>query len=157
MKQKMRILTLFIICAMSSFDGQGQQETFIGEVKLFAGNFAPRGWAFCDGQLLAISQNQALFSVLGTQYGGDGRTSFALPDMRGRVAVGPRRGPGLSNYKLAQKGGVEYNSNNNGNVLISNNTPANVSTETAKRIENRQPFLGLNYIICTNGSYPSRN
>ena len=153
----MRILTLFIICAMSSFDGQGQQETFIGEVKLFAGNFAPRGWAFCDGQLLAISQNQALFSVLGTQYGGDGRTSFALPDMRGRVAVGPRRGPGLSNYKLAQKGGVEYNSIN-GNVLISNNNNgANVATETGKRIENRQPFLGLNYIICTNGSYPSRN
>ena len=156
MKQKMRILTLFIICAMSSFDGQGQQETFIGEVKLFAGNFAPRGWSFCDGQLLAISQNTALFSVLGAQYGGDGRTSFALPDMRGRVAVGPRTGPGLSNYKLAQKGGVEYNSSN-GNVLISNNNGANAATKTGRSIENRQPFLGLNYIICTNGSYPSRN
>ncbi|MEL6142650.1 MAG: tail fiber protein, partial [Bacteroidota bacterium] len=73
----------------------------------FGGNFAPRGWAFCDGSLLSISQNQALFSILGTTYGGDGRTTFALPDLRGRVVIGPRSGPGLSTYSLGQKGGVE--------------------------------------------------
>lgn len=83
-------------------------DPFIGEVKLFAGNFAPRGWAFCDGQLLPISQNTALFSILGTIYGGDGRTTFALPDLRGRVAIGPRHGAGLSDYREGQKGGMEH-------------------------------------------------
>lgn len=82
-------------------------EGYLAQVLLFAGNFAPRNWAFCEGQLLPISQNQALFSLLGTTYGGDGRTSFALPDLRGRVPIGPRRGAGLSNYTLGQKGGVE--------------------------------------------------
>ena len=80
---------------------------FIGEVIMFGGNFAPRGWAFCDGQLLAISSNTALFSILGTTYGGDGRTTFALPDLRGRVVKGPRNGPGLNDYRLGQKGGRE--------------------------------------------------
>ena len=74
---------------------------------MFGGNFAPRGWAFCDGQLLSIAQNTALFSILGTTYGGDGRTTFALPDLRGRAPIGPRQGPGLSDYRLGQRGGVE--------------------------------------------------
>ena len=82
-------------------------EPFIGEIRRFAGNFAPRGWALCDGQLLPIAQNTALFSLLGTTYGGDGRTSFGLPDLRGRVPVHPGNGPGLSPYKLGQKGGAE--------------------------------------------------
>lgn len=82
-------------------------EGMIGEIRLFAGNFAPRAWAFCDGQLLPISQNSALFSILGTTYGGDGRTTFALPDLRGRAALHPGHGPGLSPYRLGQKGGVE--------------------------------------------------
>jgi microcystin-dependent protein len=82
-------------------------DPFLAEIVIFAGNFAPRGWAYCDGQLLAISQNSALFSLLGTTYGGDGRTSFGLPDLRGRSAVGPRHGPGLSSYQLGQRGGVE--------------------------------------------------
>ena len=89
-------------------------EPMIGEVRLFGGNFAPRGWAFCEGQLLAISQNQALFSILGTTYGGDGRTTFGLPDLRGRTPIGPGNGPGLSDYRLGQKGGqetVQLNSN----------------------------------------------
>jgi len=79
----------------------------IGEIKIFAGNFAPRAWAYCDGQLLPISQYNALFSILGTTYGGDGRTTFGLPDLRGRTAIGPRTGPGLSAYKLGQRGGAE--------------------------------------------------
>lgn len=80
-------------------------DPFLGQIVLFAGNFAPRGWAFCDGQLLAINSNQALFSILGTTYGGDGRTTFALPGLRGRVAIHPGTGPGLPTYRLGDNGG----------------------------------------------------
>ena len=80
-------------------------DAFIGEVRQFAGSYAPRGWAFCDGQLLPIASNTALFSILGTLYGGDGRTTFALPDLRERVAVGAGHGPGLSTYREGQRGG----------------------------------------------------
>ncbi len=82
-------------------------DEYIGIVKLFAGNFAPRGWAFCNGQLLSISQNTALFSILGTTYGGDGKTTFALPDLRGRCAIGTGQGPGLSNRHQGDLGGTE--------------------------------------------------
>ncbi|MEM6771421.1 MAG: tail fiber protein, partial [Bacteroidota bacterium] len=75
-------------------------EPFIGTISMFAGNFAPRGWAFCDGQLLPISEYNALYSILGTTYGGDGRTTFGLPDLRGRVAMHPGNGPGLSSHRL---------------------------------------------------------
>lgn len=84
-------------------------EPFVGEIRIFAGNFAPRGWAYCNGQLLAISQHDALFSLLGTIYGGDGRTTFAVPDMRGRLALhaGSGSGPGLTPRPLGQKTGEE--------------------------------------------------
>ncbi|MBT8216356.1 MAG: tail fiber protein [Acidimicrobiia bacterium] len=82
-------------------------EPFVGEIRMFAGNFAPRGWAFCDGQLLAVSQNDALFSLLGTIYGGDGRTTFGLPDLRGRVPIHAGTGPGLSPRRLGAKAGEE--------------------------------------------------
>jgi microcystin-dependent protein len=82
-------------------------EPFVGEIRMFAGNFAPRGWAFCDGQLLAVSQNDALFSLLGTIYGGDGRTTFGLPDLRGRLPIHAGTGPGLSPRRLGSKGGAE--------------------------------------------------
>ncbi|WP_020680922.1 phage tail protein [Marinobacterium rhizophilum] len=82
-------------------------EPFIGEIRLVGFNFAPRGWAFCEGQLLPISQYSALFSLLGTQYGGDGRTTFALPDLRGRSAVGMGNGPGLSAIRIGETGGAE--------------------------------------------------
>ena len=80
---------------------------FLGEIDWFAGNFAPRGWALCNGQLLPIAQNAALFSLLGTMYGGDGRTTFALPDVRGRVLVHVGSGPGLSSRRLGDKAGTE--------------------------------------------------
>lgn len=83
-------------------------EPFVGEIRMFAGNFAPRGWAFCDGQLLAVSQNDALFSLLGTIYGGDGRTTFGLPDMRGRIPIHKGHGPGLSERRLGSKSGAEH-------------------------------------------------
>ncbi|MGB0774842.1 MAG: phage tail protein [Akkermansiaceae bacterium] len=82
-------------------------EGMIAEIRMFGGNFAPRSWALCEGQLMPISQNQALFSLLGTTYGGDGRTTFALPDFRGRVPVQHGTGAGLSTYQLGQKGGTE--------------------------------------------------
>ena len=83
-------------------------EPFVGEIRMFAGNFAPRGWAFCDGQLLAVSQNDALFSLLGTIYGGDGRTTFGLPDLRGRVPIHAGHGPGLSERRLGARAGEEH-------------------------------------------------
>ena len=82
-------------------------EPFLGEIRMFGGNFAPRGWAFCDGQLLPISSNSALFSLLGTTYGGDGRTTFQLPDLRGRVPMHAGNGPGLSTRPLGSKAGAE--------------------------------------------------
>lgn len=82
-------------------------EPFIGEIKMFGGNFAPRGYAFCQGQIMAIAQNTALFSLLGTTYGGNGQNTFALPDLRGRAPVGQGQGPGLSPITLGEVAGVE--------------------------------------------------
>ena len=83
-------------------------EPFTGEIRAFGFSFPPRGWALCQGQLQAISQNSALFSLLGTTYGGDGRTSFALPDLRGRAAIGQGTGPGLTPRSIGQASGAEY-------------------------------------------------
>ena len=82
-------------------------EPFIAEIRIFAGNFAPRGWAFCNGQVLPISQNTALFSLIGTTYGGDGRTTTALPNMQGRAPMHAGRGPGLTDRRIGARGGVE--------------------------------------------------
>ncbi|MDW3710572.1 MULTISPECIES: phage tail protein [unclassified Pseudomonas] len=82
-------------------------EPFIGEIKMFGGNFAPRGYAFCMGQIVGIAQNTALFSLLGTVYGGNGQTTFGLPDLRGRSPVGQFQGPGLSMIDLGEVGGTE--------------------------------------------------
>lgn len=80
---------------------------YVGEIRMFGGNFAPAGWAFCNGQLLPVSEHDALFSLIGTTYGGDGRTTFALPDLRGRVPVHQGAGPGLSPYRMGQAYGTE--------------------------------------------------
>lgn len=98
-----------IIALTGIFPSRSQSDPFIAEIIMFAGNFAPRGWAFCDGQLLPIAQNSALFSLMGTTFGGDGRTTFALPDLRGRTAIHPGTGPGLSNRRLGASGGSETN------------------------------------------------
>ncbi len=132
-------------------------EPFIGEISMFAGNFAPRGWAFCDGQLLSIAENSALFSLLGTTYGGDGRTTFALPDLRGRVVIHPGNGPGLSNYRLGQKGGAE-------SMAPPEGVPVKVERYGQRKVmpvevphSNIQPYGTVNYIIALQGIYPSRN
>lgn len=80
---------------------------YIGEIRMFGGNFAPAGWAFCDGSIIAISENDALFTLIGTTYGGDGQETFALPDLRGRLPIHTGSGPGLSNRILAETGGTE--------------------------------------------------
>lgn len=101
------------------------QEPFLGEIRMFGGNFAPRGWAFCDGQILPINQNQALFSILGTTYGGDGRTTFGLPDLRGRVPIHQGTGPGLSQKRIGQRSGTETN------ILSVENLPSHSHTINA--------------------------
>lgn len=82
-------------------------DPFVAEIRIFPFNFAPQGWAFCNGQLLPLSQNTALFSLLGTTYGGNGLSNFALPDMQGRAPMHPGQGPGLSLHDLGEEGGVE--------------------------------------------------
>ena len=121
-------------------------EPFVGEITMFAGNFAPRGWALCDGQLLSVSQNSSLFSLLGTIYGGDGRTTFALPDLRGRVPVhaGIVNGRGTK-HRLGQKGVKE---------ILLKNTDSSGENSTQ---EVSQPYLVVNYIIALQGVFPSRN
>jgi len=115
-------------------------EGFLGEIRMFAGNFAPRSWAFCDGQLMSISENPALFSILGTTYGGDGRTTFALPDLRGRVSLHPGDGPGLPSHRLGQRGGGAP-------VAINHDDP---KAQTAA-------YCCINFIICLQGIFPARD
>ena len=101
MKNKYFFILILFLFAKSIF----AQDQFVGEIRLFASNFAPNGWAKCEGQILSISQNTALFSLLGTTYGGDGRTTFALPDLRDRMAIGFGQSPGLSDIALGQTDG----------------------------------------------------
>jgi microcystin-dependent protein len=126
--KKFLLIGLFAILSMGKANAQ-QVETFLGEIRMFAGNFAPTGWAFCQGQLLPIAQNQALFSLLGTTYGGDGRTSFALPDLRGRVPVGFGQGPGLSNREIGEKFGSELVTLNINQMPSHNHTVNAVTSE----------------------------
>jgi microcystin-dependent protein len=106
-------------------------DPFVGEIRMFAGNFAPRGWAMCDGQLMSISQNAALFTLLRTQFGGDGRTVFALPDLQGRVPIGLGEGPGLSERVIGEQVGVASVSLNQAEMPAHQHTPMGSSSEDA--------------------------
>lgn len=136
-------------------------EPFIAEIRIVACNFAPRGWAFCDGQLLPVSQNTALFSLIGTTYGGDGRSTTALPDLRDRSPMHPGRGPGLTERQLGQKigdinaGVSAVTSAGAGRGLDSDQTQA-----TQRHYADApwlRPALGLNFVIALQGLYPSRS
>lgn len=115
------------------------QEPYVGEIRLFAGNFAPERWAFCDGSLLPISENEALFALIGTTYGGDGQSTFALPNFRGRVPIGAGQGAGLSNRMLGENVGQESITLTTANMpshshtarLVVNNTNASTSVPNA--------------------------
>ena len=177
----------------------GNRDCFIGEIMMIGFDYAPQGWTFCNGQLLPISQNGALFQLLGTTYGGNGTTNFALPDLRGRVPVGQGQGPGLSNRALGAVGGTEASTLAVGQLPAHTHAvPASADLGTTPRAgtasppasnyladggrgsaqyataanatlagtvqavgtgqshENRQPFLGINFIICLEGLFPSR-
>jgi microcystin-dependent protein len=122
-------------------------EPFLGQIMLFAGNFAVRGWALCDGQLLPISQYSALFSILGTQYGGDGETTFALPDLRGRVPIHMGNGPGLTNRPIGQRSGAENHTLTTGQ-MPAHNHPAVINASTAEG-DSASP---TNLVIAKSGS-----
>jgi microcystin-dependent protein len=108
-------------------------EPFLGEIKLFSFNFAPRGWTMCNGQLLPINQNQAIFSLLGTTYGGNGTSNFALPNMQSRVVVGFGTGLGLSPYNMGQTGGEENH------ALLLSEMPAHLHTVACKSTIDNSP------------------
>jgi microcystin-dependent protein len=121
---------------------------YIGEIRMFAGNFAPLGWAFCNGQLLSIAEYDTVFALIGTMYGGDGQSTFALPDLRGRAPISPGQGPGLPNYVTAQKGGTEAN------TLTGNNIPhTHAITGTAGIFVSGEDGLK----VSAAGNYPSVN
>lgn len=104
-------------------------EPFIGEVKLFGFNFAPRGYQTCQGQILSIAQNTALFSLLGTTYGGNGQTTFGLPDLQGRMAIGQGTGPGLPTYVMGEVGGATTTS------ILTTNMPSHIHTLNAVKVQ----------------------
>jgi len=112
-------------------------DPFIGQIIMFGGNFAPRGWAFCNGQLLPVAQNSALFSILGSTYGGDGRTTFALPELRGRAPIHAGTGPGLASVRLGERGG------NSTTTLNINNLPSHTHVaETAATLRGAGALAG---------------
>jgi len=125
-------------------------EPYLGEITIGAFNFAPQGFAFCDGQILAISTNTALFSLLGTNYGGNGQSNFALPDLRGRVPlhVGGSQGPGLSPYSLGQQGGTETVTLTTGQMpghnhtLVVDNSPSTASAPSNGAFIGQGPSTG---------------
>ena len=124
-------------------------EPFIGMIALFGFNFAPKGWAFCNGQLMSIAQNNALFALIGTTYGGDGITTFALPDLRGRVPKGFGQGPGLSSYSMGESSGSE-------NVtLMSMQMPAHTHTLMVSTMPATSNNPDGHVMAVSNGSVPS--
>lgn len=177
-------------------------EGTLATIMMFAGNFAPKNWAFCAGQTISIASNTALFSLLGTTYGGNGTTTFMLPNLQGRVPVGNGQGNGLSYYNLGQVGGAETETlttgtmpmhthaagalsidlstsapsttQPNGNILASPVADTYASAGTTPVVQSghlsaqvavagnsqpfpvMQPFLGMNFVICQAGIFPSR-
>ena len=146
-----------------NYTGSRGADAFIGQMKIFAGNFAPRGWAFCNGQTLLIRENQALFSLLGTIYGGDGRTTFALPDLRGRAPVhtGKTVGGVPAEYKFGKRYGAakanvfkeEYRDETALKKIIEVSEGVSLPTRGIQT----QPTISLHYIIALDGVFPSRS
>lgn len=121
-------------------------EPFIGEIKLFGFNFPPRGYSTCAGQLLSIAQNTALFSLLGTNYGGDGQTTFGLPNLNGRVPVGMGQSPGTSNYVIGQVGGTESVTLNSNQMPMHNHSAVGISVNITVGSSNDDAGAANNFI-----------
>jgi microcystin-dependent protein len=118
MKKSTHIFLLICLMLITGFSRKAySQDYYLGEIRIFAGNFAPNGWAKCEGQILSIAQNQALFAILGTTYGGNGTTTFALPDLRGRLPMGQGNGPSLTSTVVGDQQGTENT------TLLQNNLP----------------------------------
>jgi microcystin-dependent protein len=155
-------------------------DPYVGEIRLFAGNFAPTGWAFCNGQILPIQQNTALFSLLGTNYGGNGQTTFGLPDLQDRVPIhaGSSAGPGLTQRQVGESSGVStvtliaaelpLHSHPGASAPLTTDRPSGGVPAAGGRYvagsgatanqphQNRPPYLGLTYIIALVGVFPPR-
>ena len=144
-------------------------DSFLGQILLVGFDFAPQNFMLCQGQILAVRDNPALFALLGWIYGGDGSTTFALPDLRGRIPVGFGRGKDLTPYNLGQMGGTEVNTLEPRNLPVVLNGVVHVQASTRDTdpslprasglitpVNNIQPYLALNYIICTAGIFPTR-
>lgn len=150
------VTAVVIAIFISSTTALADDEYLMGEVKAFAGNFAPRNWASAEGQLLAISSNTALFSILGTVYGGDGRTTFGLPDLRGRSIVGQGQGIGLSTRRrLGEQIGSERATLPSVGLSAAGGDTAVAVGEQS--IDVQSPALAMTQIICILGRYPSRS
>lgn len=183
-------------------------EGFIGEIRMFSGNYAPQGWALCQGQLLSISDNAALYSIVGTTYGGDGQSTFALPNLSGRLPMHPGKGPGLTERRLGMMFGEAtkaitsvnlpahthtmqalkteateqspsdenlpaqalalsgpaparaknlYKSTTSAGQIINSNMVEEAGEASSIPLDNHQPYLACNFIICTLGLYPARS
>jgi len=131
---------------------------FIGEIRLFAPNFAPQSWLICAGQLMAISQNQVLFSILGTTYGGNGFTTFALPDLRGKAPIGEGQGPGLSVYTLGQQTGVTAYSLTGSNLPAHNHTiSGTISMRTTTAVADSETPGGNYFANDTSTKFDTQN
>jgi microcystin-dependent protein len=127
-------------------------DPFLGEIRIFGGNFAPNDWAFCNGQIMSIAQNNALFSLLGTIYGGDGIQTFALPDLRGRVPLSFGQGPGLSSYSQGEASGTETV------TLISTQMPSHIHALNASGVSAEQPSpLNNTLAVVNDGTRTSYN
>jgi microcystin-dependent protein len=118
-------------------------DPFVAEIRIFPFNFAPKGWAWCDGQLMPLSQNTALFSLLGTTYGGNGKSNFALPDLQGRAPMQPGQGPGLSLHDLGETGGSETV------TLLESEIPAHSHSSMASNEDGTQGTLAPNVTLAT--------
>ncbi len=134
-------------------------EPFLGEVRMFPFNFAPAGWAACQGQLLAISSNTALFSILGTTYGGNGTTNFALPNLSGVAAAHQGQGAGLNNLELGDldTAPATHQQALPGSVTVARNMLAGTSPGNALAVFPAEPSLTINFCIALQGIFPSRN
>ncbi|MEE4207100.1 MAG: tail fiber protein [Erythrobacter sp.] len=160
----MRAAGLALLAGAAATASPGHaREPFLGEIMMFGGNFCPRGWAKAEGQLLAISTNQALFSLYGTMYGGDGRTTFALPDLRGRAPVGQGQGPGLTRRAIGSKIGRETEPNSEAPVAVArpeNGAPATAitpGTDNRTTGTNMQPSTVVTFCVAAQGIFPPRS
>jgi microcystin-dependent protein len=132
-------------------------EPFLAEIRIVSFAFAPKGWAQTNGQLLPINQNQALFSLLGTMYGGNGQTTFALPDIRSRIPMHQGTSAQLSTRTLGQKGGAEVTAFPTAQIPGAPVTPITALAVPSSPVFSLSPFLVLNFVIALQGIFPSQN